>query len=176
MVAAAHHDTPVASYSSFLTWIKVVFWDGRRLAHLLGQVVRLLRYGARRAGERAPCCLETIQHQLRTPWPTGSRQAAEVKMVGYITIAHHGTAQWLSEEWRHFACTSVVIFFYISILCWHGDPTMPDKRHVVVRSAAVQADHELLHPRGCSGVSDRANLAKILSCRIDPPTSLVYGG
>ena len=43
------------SHSSFLTWIKVVFWDGRRLAHLLGQVVRLLRHGARRAGERAPC-------------------------------------------------------------------------------------------------------------------------
>ena len=28
-------------------------------------------------------------------------------------------------------------------------------------------------PRQCSS---RANLAKILSCRIDPPTSLVYGG
>ena len=58
--------------SSFLTWIKVVFRDGRRLAHLLGQVVRLLRHGARRAGERAPC-LEIIQRQLRTPRPAGGR-------------------------------------------------------------------------------------------------------
>ena len=30
--------------SSFLTWLKSVFWYGRRLAHLLGQVVRL--YGS----------------------------------------------------------------------------------------------------------------------------------
>lgn len=60
------------SHSSFLTWIKVVFWDGRRLAHLLGQVVRLLRHGARRAGERAPC-LEIIQRQLRTPRPADGR-------------------------------------------------------------------------------------------------------
>ena len=58
--------------SSFLTWLKSVFWDGRRLAHLLDRVVRLLRYGARRAGERAPC-LEIIQRQLRTPRPAGRR-------------------------------------------------------------------------------------------------------
>ena len=58
--------------SSFLTWLKSVFRDGRRLAHLLGQVVRLLRHGARRAGERAPC-LEIIQRQLRTPRPAGGR-------------------------------------------------------------------------------------------------------
>ena len=57
---------------SYLTWIKVLFWDGRRLAHLLGHVVRLLRYGARRAGERAPR-LEIIQRQLRTPRPAGRR-------------------------------------------------------------------------------------------------------
>ena len=69
------HDVTVhapASHSSFLTWIKVVFRDGRRLAHLLGQVVRLLRHGARRAGERAPC-LEIIQRQLRTPRPADGR-------------------------------------------------------------------------------------------------------
>jgi hypothetical protein len=60
------------SHSSFLTWLKVVFWDGRRLADLLGQVGRLLRHGARRAGERAPC-LEITQRQLRTPWPAGRR-------------------------------------------------------------------------------------------------------
>ena len=69
------HDVTVQgrkSHSSFLTWIKVVFWDGRRLADLLGQVVRLLRHGARRAGERAPC-LEIIQRQLRTPRPADER-------------------------------------------------------------------------------------------------------
>ena len=49
-----------------------LFRDGRRLAHLLGQVVRLLRHGARRAGERAPC-LEIIQRQLRTPRPADGR-------------------------------------------------------------------------------------------------------
>ena len=53
-------------------WLKRVFWDGRRLAHLLGQVVRLLRHGARRAGERAPC-REIIQRQLRTPRPADGR-------------------------------------------------------------------------------------------------------
>ena len=62
----------ISDPSSFLTWLKSVFWDGRRLAHLLGQVVRLLRHGARRAGERAPC-LEIIQRQLRTPRPAGRR-------------------------------------------------------------------------------------------------------
>ena len=61
-----------ASHSSFLTWLKSVFRDGRRLAHLVGKVVRLLRHGARRAGERAPC-LEIIQRQLRTPRPAGRR-------------------------------------------------------------------------------------------------------
>ena len=62
----------ISAPSSFLTWIKVVFRDGRRLAHLLGQVVRLLRHGARRAAERAPC-LEIIQRQLRTPRSAGRR-------------------------------------------------------------------------------------------------------
>ena len=62
----------ISAPSSFLTWLKSVFRDGRRLAHLLGQVVRLLRHGARRAGERAPC-LEIIQRQLRTPRPADGR-------------------------------------------------------------------------------------------------------
>ena len=37
-------------------------------------------------------------------------------MVGYITVAH-GAAQRLSEKWRHFACTSVVITFCTSPFC-----------------------------------------------------------
>ena len=44
------------------------------------------------------------------------RQAAEVKMARYITIAH-GIAKRLSEKWRHFACTSVVINFCTSPFC-----------------------------------------------------------
>ena len=40
-------------------------------------------------------------------------------MVGYITIS-----SWLtkrrSETWRHFTCTSVVIFLYISMACWRA--------------------------------------------------------
>ena len=49
------------------------------------------------------------------------------------------------------------------------DPTMPDKRHVVVRCATVQADHELLHPRwfgrfrtalACRHESSPRNVAK----------------
>ena len=102
------------SHSSFLTWIKVIFWDGRRLAHLLGQVVRLLRHGARRTGERVPC-LGITRRQLRTPRPAPAG-GCEVKMVGYITISS-GTAQWLSKKWCHVACISVVITFCTSPFC-----------------------------------------------------------
>ena len=83
------------SHSSFLTWIKVVFRDGRRLAHLLGRVVRLLRHGARRTGERVPC-LGITRRQLRAPRSPARQQAAEVKMVEYITMSS-GTAHWLSD-------------------------------------------------------------------------------
>ena len=45
--------------------------------------------------------------------------AAEVKMVGYITISsRYSTAA--QEKWRHFACTSAVIILYISVLCWRA--------------------------------------------------------
>ena len=42
----------------------------------------------------------------------GSRPSGglRVQLTRYITIAH-GTAQRLSEKWRHFACTSVLIIF-----------------------------------------------------------------
>ena len=61
-----------ASRSSFLTQIKVVFRDGRRLAHLLGRVVQLLRHGARRTGERVPC-LGITRRQIRAPRPASRR-------------------------------------------------------------------------------------------------------
>ena len=122
------HDFTVqapASHSLCLTWIKVVRRDGRRLAHLLGRVVRpllLLRHGARRAGERArsvprphglvtrpriSLALELLTHPTPAPDSPSRRQAAKVKMVGYITLnSRHSTAA--QEKWRHFACTSVV--------------------------------------------------------------------
>ena len=49
-------------------------------------------------------------HPTPAPDSLARRQAAEVKMIGYITIAH-STAQRLSKKWRHFAWASVVIIF-----------------------------------------------------------------
>ena len=103
------------SHSSFLTWLKSIFWYGRRLAHLLDRVVRLLRYGARRAGERAPC-LEIMQRQTPAPDSPARRRAAEVKMVGYTTVAHGG-AQRLSEKWRHFVVHCLYSLFCTSPRC-----------------------------------------------------------
>ncbi len=54
--------------------IKVVFRDGRRLAHLMGQVVRHVRHGARRAGARAQCPA-LLQRQSHNPRPAGSQPA-----------------------------------------------------------------------------------------------------
>ena len=60
-----------------------------------------------------------------TPVPESlaRQQAAEVKIVGYITISS-GRAQRPSEKWRHFACKSVIITFCTSPfsvgVCWLG--------------------------------------------------------
>ena len=109
------HDAKVYSPStpsSFLTWLKSAFRDGRRLAHLLGQVVRLLRHhGARRAGERAPC-LEIIQRSGLPGPPAGGRGKDGRIQNGssrYSPAAH--------EKWRHFACTYVAINFCTSPFC-----------------------------------------------------------
>ena len=85
--------------SSFLSWIKVTFQGGRRLAHLLDRAVRLLRHGARRTGERGACSVPR-NHPTPAPDSPARQQAAEVKMAEYITISS-GTAQRLSEKWRH---------------------------------------------------------------------------
>ena len=105
-----------ASHSSFVTWIKVVFWDGRRLAHLLGgQVVR----------RTAPATWSTPHwgaysvprnHPTPAPDSPARQQAAEVKMIGYITISS-GIAPRLSENWRHVACTYVAITVCTSAFC-----------------------------------------------------------
>ena len=72
--------------SSFLTWIKVVFWDGRRLAHLLDRVVRPpTTWSTPRRG----ACSMPQNHPTPAPDSPARRQAAEVKMVGYITMAEN---------------------------------------------------------------------------------------
>ena len=99
------HDATVhapASHSSFLTWINVIFRDGRRLAHLLAG-----------SGRTTPATWSTLRrgaysvprdHPTPAPDSSARRQTAEAKMVGYMAIAH-GIAQRLSEKWRHCACT-----------------------------------------------------------------------
>ena len=117
------HDVTVhaiSAPSSFLTWLKSVFRDGRRLAHLLDRAVRLLRHGARRAGERAPC-LEIIQRQLRTPRP--AEQAAEVKMVGYITISsrHSPAAQREVAPLCLYICCHHFFVHLLVVLAWSSE-------------------------------------------------------
>ena len=55
-------------------------------------------------------------HPTPAPDSPARRQAAEVKMVGYITVAH-GAAQRLSEKWRHFACAMLPSLFCTSPRC-----------------------------------------------------------
>ena len=55
-------------------------------------------------------------HPTPAPDSPARRRAAEVKMAEYITTSS-GTAQRLSEKWRHFACTSDIITFCTSLLC-----------------------------------------------------------
>ena len=54
---------------------------------------------------RRGACSMPRDHPTPAPDPPARRQAAEVKMVGYITTAH-GTAQRLSETWRHCSCSA----------------------------------------------------------------------
>ena len=65
---------------------------------------------------RRGACSVPRDHPTPAPDSPARRRAAEVKMVGYITVAH-GAAQRLSEKWRHFACTSDIITFCTSLLC-----------------------------------------------------------
>ena len=61
----------------------------RRDGHLPGRVVRLLRHGARRAGERA-LCLELGQPSPGLP---ARRRAAEEETVVYTTLASSSPAR-----------------------------------------------------------------------------------
>ena len=69
---------------------------------------------------RRGACSVPRDHPTPAPDSPARRQAAEVKMVGYITIAH-GIAQRLSEKWRHFVCALLSsLFLYIFSLCWRA--------------------------------------------------------
>ena len=65
---------------------------------------------------RRGACSVPRDHPTPAPGSPARRRAAEVKMVEYITIAH-GSAQRISEKWRHVACTSVLITFCTSPFC-----------------------------------------------------------
>ena len=81
-----------------------------------------------------------LGHPTPAPDSPARQQAAKVKMVRYITISS-GTALRLSEKWRHFACTSVIItfFLYISILCWRAlGPEPPLASHPPARVAIAR--------------------------------------
>ena len=55
-------------------------------------------------------------HPTPAPDSPARRRAAEVKMVGYITVAHGG-AQRLSEKWRHFVVHCLYSLFCTSPRC-----------------------------------------------------------
>jgi hypothetical protein len=101
--------------SSFLTWLKVVFRDGRRLA-------RLLAAGSCRttpatwSTPRRGACSVPRDHPTPALDPPASQQVAKVKMVRYITISS-GTAQRLSEKWRHFVVHCLYSLFCTSPRC-----------------------------------------------------------
>ena len=103
------HDFTVyatAPHSSFLTWIKVVF-PGRSSAGSPAGSGRTTP--ATWSTPRRGACSVPRNHPTLAPSSPARRQAAEVKVVECITIAH-GIAQRLSEKWRHFACKSVVLY------------------------------------------------------------------
>ena len=65
---------------------------------------------------RRGACSVPRDHPTPAPDSPPRRRAAEVKMVGYITVAH-GAAQRLSEKWRHFICTLLSSLFCTSPRC-----------------------------------------------------------
>ena len=65
---------------------------------------------------RCGACSVPRDHPTPAPDSPARRQAVEVKMVGYITIAH-GAAQRLSKKWRHCACALLSSLFCTSPFC-----------------------------------------------------------
>ena len=65
---------------------------------------------------RRGACSVPRDHPTPAPDSPARRRAAEVKMVGYITVAH-GAAQRLSEKWRHFVCALLSSLFCTSPRC-----------------------------------------------------------
>ena len=92
--------------SSFLTWLKVVFWDGRRW---LTCWVR--SYGSCDMEHAAPGSVLRASRSSNAssglPGPPSGGRGKDGQM-------HNDSSRYspaLSEKWRHFACTSVVIIF-----------------------------------------------------------------
>ena len=65
---------------------------------------------------RRGACSVPRDHPTPAPDSPARRRAAEVKMVGYITVAHGG-AQRLSEKWRHFVVHCLYSLFCTSPRC-----------------------------------------------------------
>ena len=114
-------------------------------------------------------------HPTPAPDSPARRRAAEVKMVGYITTSS-GTAQRLSEKWRHFVvhCLYSLFVHLLVVLAWyprvstcihgastfpwriHGASTFPWCIHVYPRASTCihgKSTLRLVNPRiGISGV------------------------
>ena len=123
-----------------------------------GRVVRLLRHAACRTGGRAPCL--GWKHPTPAPDSPARQQAAEVKMVRYITISS-GTAQRLSEKWRHFACTSAVITFCSStspFCVGVAGAKMPQNDQS--ETTTLPRNHQKRHKKGGCAASSILNFLK----------------
>ena len=89
-------------------------------------------------------CSVPRDHPTPAPDSPARRQAAEVKMVGYTTVAH-GAAQRLSEKWRHFICKLLSSFFCASSRCVGVLVFSPSRMAGIPLFA--QGGHEKLTPK-----------------------------
>ena len=118
-----------ASHSSFLTWIKVVFRDGRRLAHLLGQCRTT---PATWSTPHWGACSVPRNHPTPAPDSPARQQAAEVKMVGYITISsRHSTA---AQREVASLCLYICCHHFLYISTCSGDI---DARHLPISASSI---------------------------------------
>ena len=110
------HDITVhasSAPSSFLTWMQSCFL-GRSSAGSPAGSGRTAP--ATWSTPRRGACSVPRDHPTPAPDSPARRRAAEVKMVGYITVAHGG-AQRLSEKWRHFVVHCLYSLFCTSPRC-----------------------------------------------------------
>ena len=116
---------------------------------------------------RGASCSVPRNHPTPAPDSPTRRQAAEVKMVGCITISpRHSTAA--QEKWRHFACTSAVIIFCTSlfcagvpcgVMCWGACPRCVRKCSEMVRKKRTNPEER---PSGETGESSHQPIERVL--------------